>query len=155
VIVENDMLQKFKINNGEFWDLQAFSKYIRLNSTLFESRQYALDLSAKFSNFKAKVSTVLEGNTNHRTGDFRKLIDKSVENGLPESFKMKCDLFKNMSIEKSEFNVEVCVDATDSSLKIWLESPELVELELNLAAKLIQDEVMKFNQAEFICIGQI
>lgn len=148
----NKKLLQFKINTGDLWDLKDFSKFIRLNSTMFENREAALDLSSKFSNFRAKVSTVLEGNANHRTGDFRKLIEKSVENGLPESFKLNCDLFHGKPIDKSKFNVEVCIDATDSSIRIWLESPELIELEEELSAQLIGEQIEKFKAAEFCCI---
>lgn len=155
MIQENENLKKFKINTGEMFALDAFSKLIRLNSTLFESREEALRLSACFSNFKAKVSTILEGNADHRTGSFRKLIEKSVENGLPESFKMKCDIFAGSTVEPSVFNVEVCIDATDTSIRIWLESPELIALFEELSNKLILEQIELFKEKNITCIHSI
>lgn len=133
-LLMNPELKEFKINENKMYGMKELSQFLNMRKHLFSDREECLALVKGLVSFKGKIETILERNEDLK-GNFRSLVDKRVDLGLPERFKLKLPIFVGYGV--NEFNVEIGIDNTDSNIEIWLESAEL-----NEAIKTSRDKIM-------------
>jgi hypothetical protein len=133
----------FGINKEKFYSDKELAKFFRKSEFYFSDTAKHSEIIKALMNFSAKVTTVIEKNADNR-GNVKQLLDKSVEQTIPESFTMKCPIFEGYP--DLEFEVLIGAEATSSDVKFYLESPSLFKLEEEYKRELIQKEVDRFTK---------
>ncbi|WP_281681852.1 hypothetical protein [Zunongwangia profunda] len=111
--------EKFGINTGKSYTTFELASIIKMNRTLFETKDKAMILVKILRNFKGKVDKDLE-NADDGRGNRKILINQIVESNIPESFNLHLPIFKGY--EKQTIEIEIEIDANDMSCRLI--SPE-------------------------------
>lgn len=142
------ILDPFKINaEGKFKE-KELAKILRRHPFLFDVKikdQYD-KLIASLLNFSAVVTTTIESNNDQR-GNMKNLLEKSVEQRIPESIKFTAPIFEGE--ESLTFEVFICCEATSNAVEFYLDSPELYLLQESERKKLLGAQASIFE--EFGC----
>ena len=125
VLLPDVSLAPFCINTNQQFTREQLVKIFRFNRRLFAQDKFQsildaylkLDLSGS-TNFKDE-----NDNRGNKEIFFKKVIDSSK---VPTEFVLTCPIFKGFGAES--FRVEICLEATDASVRFWFESVELAEL---------------------------
>lgn len=112
-------MQEFGINTGEYMSCFDMSDRIKQLRSYFETQQEAMKLVTELRNFKAKIDKELELSDDKR-GNQRILKSQFVESNLPKDFKIQLPIFKGMSKETIQVEVEI----NPNDLSCTLVSPE-------------------------------
>ena len=112
-------MQEFGINTGEYMSCFDMSDRIKQLRSYFETQQEAMKLVSELRNFKAKIDKELELSDDKR-GNQRILKSQFVESNLPKDFKIQLPIFKGMSKETIQVEVEI----NPNDLSCTLVSPE-------------------------------
>jgi activator of HSP90 ATPase len=133
-------LKQFQINTARQFNREELVKLIRFNRRYFTNNYdqvlkayQQLNLSAS-SNLSA-ISDI-RGN---KESNFKKQVDSS---GIPTEFSLLIPVFKGFNDKL--FRVEICLEATDASVRFWFESVELHEL-------MIREQELIFEEQLELC----
>ncbi|MFB5946087.1 hypothetical protein [Albibacterium profundi] len=132
---------KLGINNGEYLTAFELADKFKMNRSLFETQNAAMEIVSKLKNFKAKVAKEIEKTTNDR-GSQRLLQDQVVNSNLPENFNLNVPLFKGMGKEI----IEVEVNVNPNDLSCTLISPaanDLIQYHRDLAIDSQLDQIVE------------
>jgi len=135
----NPELLEFGINGDKIYSPKELADFLNMRRHLFTEKSECMKLIAALSIFKAKIETVLENNQDNK-GNLKKLVEKRIEQGLPEKFNLKIPIF--IGYTPYEFPVDICVDSNNLSIELWLESAEMNEL-LKTERDIIINQEMK------------
>lgn len=144
-------LDKFSINQNKTFTQTDLEQLIKMSKIYFADRDEHSKILTELGNFKAKVQSELEASKDKRSNE-TKNFSKQVTSGLSADFKLCMPLFKGS--ENSVFRVEICYDVTDSSVRFWLESVELFELQKDAVKKAFEPQWTDFVSKGFTCINQ-
>lgn len=144
-------LDKFSINQDKTFTQTNLEQLIKMSRIYFADRDEHSKILIELGNFKAKVQSELEASKDKRSNE-TKNFSKQVTSGLSADFKLSMPLFKGS--ENSVFRVEICYDVTDSSVRFWLESVELFELQKDAVKKAFEPQWIDFVGKGFTCINQ-
>lgn len=139
-------LQQFHINESKQYSREELVKLIRFNRRFFEGDHGALLLAYQ----KLQVSTAATVNQESDTrGNKASNFIKSVNSeSIPTEFILNIPVFKGF--DPVRFRVEICLDATDQSVRFWFESLELAEL-IEVKSKEILDAQLEYCK-DFVII---
>lgn len=126
------------INGSKTYTLKEIGELLRKHRFVFDERTEYDSVIHALTNFKAKVESEVENTRNTSNSSHKNLHEKKV---LVETqkFKMKTALY--VGGPEKTFIVEVCCDVTDASARFWLESIDLIELELNSRKEAIEAQL--------------
>lgn len=144
-------LQKFCINQEKFFGLRELEKHVRMNRFHFADKEAHMKFLADLKSFHAKVSSEIQNEADQR-GNKNQTFKKVVTSDLAADFVLRMPLFKGL--DDSTFRVEVCYDVTDSAVRFWMESVELMELQKDAIKKAFVPQWGDFVAKEFTCINQ-
>lgn len=117
------------------------ANYIKMNRSLFESKQIAMELVSHLRNFKAVVNKKLEETSDDRA-NFIKHREQAVESNIPEAFKVKMPVFVG---EKAViFSVEIVIDPDE--FDCILISPDANDFVRKEKTAQIEEQVKRFSQ---------
>lgn len=120
-----DLLVWF-INKDKQFTREQLIHLIKMNRRFFSDpaqQQIMLDAYQKL-NLTGQTNLKNESdNRGNKDAAFKKTIDSST---IPTEFSLLIPIFKGQPAKK--FRVEVCLDATDASVRFWFESVELIEI---------------------------
>lgn len=133
-------LSEFKINTDHLYTRDALLKLVRFNThriryadlLISALRKMALETNAKSKNEK-----------DHR-GNVQQSLEKTVHSGVPDSFVLTIPIFQGMEAET--FRVDIIQDATDATVRFWLESTELKQLIDTRKEGILNDELAKLSK---------
>ena len=113
------------INESRQFTREELVKIIRFNRRFFDPLKHDAILAAYM---KLNLSGSTELTSASDTRGTRELAFKKVINSqnIPTEFVLTLPIFKGFGPES--FRVEVCLEATDASVRFWFESIELAEL---------------------------
>ncbi len=148
-ISKNPDLEVFKINSTFTFTVKELMQILKFNRVFFADKDDNNKIVLALQNFKAKVEKTLEDSSNNRGNDAKISITK-LEHELQESFMLEMPIFKGG--ENKKFRVEICVQASDGSVVVWLESRDLKDMEISLSAGMIEEQLVKFSA--IVCIEQ-
>lgn len=143
----NPDLSVFQINSGNTRTIKQLLEVVRKNRYFFPDREEQIEIVSRLMNFQATVQKSIEDSNNNR-GESNKSLAIKIDHKIHEAFKLQMPIFKGT--ESVTFRVEIQVDATDAGVVVWLESPELRELELQ-----VRDSLIEKNIADFIAAGVV
>ena len=116
---------------------QDLAKFIKMNRTLFESKDVAMTLVAQLRSFKAKVNKEMEESSDDRA-NYSSRIQQVVESNIPDGFKVNVPLF--IGETAITFVVEIVIDPDDFGCALI--SPDAADL-VKRNRKLLLDEQLK------------
>ena len=114
------------INKDKQFTREQLITLFRFNRRFFvDQSQHAIILDAYQKLNLVGQSTLKKESDNRGNKDeaFKKTIDSRT---IPTEFSLLMPIFKGQPARK--FRVEVCLDATDASVRFWFESVELIEI---------------------------
>lgn len=129
-------MRLFDINGTKRLTNFEMARLIKMNRTCFANKSVAMELVSILQNFKAKVDKELEKADNRR-GDYKILVNQTVQSNLPEAFTLRIPVINGGPIE--EVLVEVDIDPGDFTCA--LVSPDAADRLHDLSYTLIDDEV--------------
>ncbi len=121
-----DELKQFHINTSKLFTREELIKLLRFNKRFFNNADLHADLLKSYQTMQIKTASELkqESDTRGNKGmNFNKTVDSA---NIPTEFVLHIPVFKGF--DSKVFRVEICLDATDSSVRFWFESVELNEL---------------------------
>lgn len=120
-----DLLAWF-INKDKQFTREQLITLLKFNRRFFaDASQHRIMLDA-YQKLNLTGQTNLKNESDSRGNKdaaFKKTIDSST---IPTEFSLFMPIFKGQPEKK--FRVEVCLDATDASVRFWFESVELIEI---------------------------
>jgi hypothetical protein len=119
-------LQQFHINTAKTFSREELVKLLRFNSRFFTDKLKFEELLRAYQTLQIKTAAELNQDSDTRgnkSNNFVKTVDSSR---IPTEFVLNVPLFEGFDPET--FRVEICLDATDASVRFWFESVELHEL---------------------------
>jgi hypothetical protein len=151
-LLQNADLKKFLINTEHRWTIQDFLKFVKQMRYFFADKSAHARMILSLQKWSVKVERIInehndgKGNTNFQ---LQTKVDQSAmgEDGVITKFDLLIPIFQGY--DKVQFTVEIGLDPNNATVKIFLLSDQLVELEQTLKEKFINDELAKF--AEFNC----
>lgn len=122
----NPDLGAWFINKDKQFTREQLITLLKFNRRFFaDPSQHAIMLDA-YQKLNLTGQTSLKNETDTRGNKdqaFKKTIDSST---IPTEFSLLMPVFKGQPDKK--FRVEICLDATDASVRFWFESVELIEI---------------------------
>lgn len=143
-------LDNFGINKGKFFTQTELEQQVKMHRIWFANKDEYDKILAELARFRAKVQSEMEAAKDKR-GNQTSNFSKQVTSDLSADFKLYMPLFKGM--ESRIFRVEICYDVTDSSVRFWLESVELFELQKGAIALTFKPQWKLFQEKQFTCIN--
>lgn len=118
-------LTQFGINNEQQFTREALVKMIRFNRRFFKAgtQQALLEAYMKLQLTGNTELSVSSDNRGNKEAVFKKFINSQ---NIPQEFILEIPIFRGF--EPETFRVEICIEATDASVRFWFESVELTEL---------------------------
>ena len=141
LIINSDLLD-FGINSKSKWNPKDLAQFLKMRRFLFVSKDENMNVVSALNSLTAKIETDVEQKQDTKGND-RKLIDKKVTSNIPLEFVLDMPIFVGQP--NSIFRIEIGTDATDSTIRVYLESQELEELIVKEGGKLIDAEVALFE----------
>jgi hypothetical protein len=132
-----------QLNSDKLWNPEEFFKYFRLRLHLFLDRAKALETLNKIRNFKVQVTSDMS-NVKDERGNRNASLDKKVDTKeLPETLAFNMSIFKGHAA--TSFYVEVGIDSTDTSLRLYLYSSEIPGLVHDTKVAVFADVLSQFE----------
>lgn len=122
----NPDLNAWFINKDKQFTREQLIALLKFNRRFFaDASAHSIMLDA-YQKLNLTGQTAMKNESDSRGNKdaaFRKTIDSST---IPTEFILNMPVFKGQPEKK--FRVEVCLDATDASVRFWFESVELIEI---------------------------
>lgn len=129
------------INNaGVIRQPKDLAKFIKMNRTLFESKDVAMTLITSLRNFKAKVEKQLEESSDDRA-NYTVRAQQAVDSNIPDGFKVTVPLFVGEA--PITFLVEIVIDPDDFGCALI--SPDAADLVKRNKKLLIDEQLKRFT----------
>ena len=145
-----DDLKQFCINQNKQFTREELIKLLRFNKRFFQNHDKHAELLKAYQTMQIKTASELKQESDTRGNkwlNFNKTVDSA---SIPTEFILYIPVFKGFP--QKTFRVEICLDATDSSVRFWFESEELNEL-ISIERDLIFNEQLKLC-SDFVIIHQ-
>lgn len=145
VLELNEKLKNLGINTSKRYTREELVSFLRLNRLLFPDKDKHEALLASVRKFNAEVTQQLAAGNNNR-GTKNSDFSQKIEAGdVPFDMTIAVEIFKGMP--KKSFIVEICLDATDGSVRFWFESPDLADLIESTREEVLDEERKHFTDA--------
>lgn len=119
-------LKQFFINETKQFTREELVKIFRFNKRHFDSADQFDKLLAAYQKMQIKTASELSQENDTRGNKALNFVKNVDSAGIPLEFILNIPIFKGFG--KERFRVEICLDATDASVRFWFESVELAEL---------------------------
>lgn len=136
------VLESFSINGNKFYGDKELAKFLKSQAFYFVDEGSLKKLILSLMNFSATITTIIEKNSDAR-GNVKNLLEKKVSSDIAEFITVKMPIFDGYP--SLEFPIYIGAEATDSGVKFFLESPELLKLEMEQKKALMDAEIKKFK----------
>jgi len=146
-----EKLDQFGINKEKFYGQNELEKFVRMNRFFFADKEKHTQLVSNLKNLSAKVNAEMVSEKDNR-GNKNFGLKKEVKTDLAADFLLSIPLFKNS--EPKTFRVDICYELTDSTMRFWLESVELEELQMDAVQKEFSVQKDHFKELGFVVISQ-
>jgi len=140
----NPELDSIHILDGRLFGTKELAQLLKRNRVFFKDREENAKIVTLLNNFTATIQAEIEASQDTR-GNKKSMVDKTVKTNMPTEFSLEMPLF--IGFEKKSFRVEICFDSTDSSVRCWMESPDLIELMILERDRIIDEQLKPFIAA--------
>ena len=139
----SDELKVFAINTQKQFSREQLIKILRFNKRWFTSQDAHSELLKAYQTLSIETAGKINQESDLR-GNKSLNYNKTVNSAsIPVEFTLTMPIFKGT--ESKTFRVEICLDATDSSVLFWFESVELDEL-IKIESKVLIEKQLQSCQ---------
>lgn len=139
--IHKDFLE-LGINSEKTYSLASLAKAIKFKGVYFKDRDAHEKLITNLLNFTVKVEQEFK-NANDFKGSAANSKATEIKHAIPLDFVLNMPII--LGQQAKEFPVEVCMDASNGSVELWLESVSLKSEMDKIVADLLESEIKKFN----------
>lgn len=151
-LTKNPDLEAFGINDSDtVRDVKEMMEFLKMNRIFFTKKEDHKKFIVQLQNFKMKVTAEIENISDLRGNDKISKTQK-LEAEIETSFEIALPIYKGQP--DRTFNVDVYCHINDGALEIYLQSPDLKEIEMGMAKSIIEKELEQFNEAGIVCIEE-
>lgn len=145
----NRELEAFGINKEKFYSKKDLEKLVKMNRFFFKNADENAKLLIALSKLNLKVEALINDEKDKR-GNTNQGYSQNVTSDMPLDFTMSIPIYQGLP--NSTFRVEICFDVTDRSIRFWLESVELKELQMDLADQIFKPQIESIRADGFVVI---
>jgi hypothetical protein len=149
-IQENKYLKAFYLNTDKTFSARDLAKILKVNKTWFTDPNQCGEMVHNMTHFEGQWE-VKSQNVDNQKGNTLQKLERTLKSEVPLGFSLTIPPFKGF--ENKTFKVEICVAYSGTDISFYLESIDLMQLQLELRAKEIGDRVADFNDE--ICIFEV
>lgn len=149
-VQKNKFLEEFTINTDTTFNANDLAKLLKTRKIWFTDPLQCGNIVHNLQHFKAQWSTMIQS-VNNQKGITVDSLARTLESEVPLSFSLTIAPYKGM--EQRTFTVDVCVEYDGSHIEFYLESVDLMTIQLEMKVKEIEDQVKKFDDK--ICIFEV
>lgn len=139
----SEAIAQFKLNTGDRWSIAQLVELVKRMRPYFATQDAQVALLTRLRNWSIGVSKTYEDMTSME-GNAKKVALTKVEGSAPDNFKLHLPIYKGYP--KETFEVEFGVEADGSGVKLYMDSPQLLDLLLEKKEEYIQAEVEYFTR---------
>lgn len=140
-------LASFSINTDKRWEVRDFIKFLRINKFYFAEPSEQEALIASLQKWNVKIERVIKEHNDNSGNSLSQLETKVAEIDMKTKFNLNIPIFQGYN--KAKFTVEIGFDPGNTSVKLFLFSDELVQLEMEQRESIIEQELKKFDAYSF------
>ncbi len=144
---KDSVLEQFKINSEHRWTNAEFLKFIKTMRFYFPDKEQHKSLVDSLQKWTVGINRVIEEHNNN-TGNSKFLYETKIQ-GVPLQNKFNIEVPIFQGYKKHKFTVEVGLDPKAVQVDLFLISDELIELEIGVREKIMQEELAKFEDKTF------
>lgn len=122
---KSDELIPFFINQNKTFTKEELVKLLKFNKLFFDDASKHAELLLAFQKVSSTVSINAKESSDDR-GNKERAFVKEVTSNAPTEFILNIPIFKGFPAVR--FRVEICLDVTEGSVRLWFESVELHEI---------------------------
>ncbi|HEX8656515.1 MAG TPA: hypothetical protein VF690_03230 [Hymenobacter sp.] len=142
-LVASEAIEQFKLNTGERWTVAQLVELVKRMRPYFATQEAQVALITHLKNWSVAVLKQFE-EVQNQDGNARRSVAIKVEGQMPLPFVLNLPIYKGYP--KERFEVEFGVDAEAGNVKLYLDSPQLLDLLLEKKEEYIKTEVDYFTQ---------
>lgn len=146
----NKYLTGLHINDEEMFGADELAKLLKVNKTWFTDPKQCGDMVHNLQHFEAEWTTRVSKVDNLKGNTLSKL-EHTLKSEVPLGFSLTIEPFKGF--ERKTFKVEINVQYNGDEIEFYLESIDLMQLQLELKVAEVEKQVALFNDE--ICIFEI
>lgn len=141
-LTPSEAIAQFKLNTGERWTVAALVELVKRMRPYFATQEAQVALITHLKNWSVGVNKLFE-EVQSQDGNARRSVAIRVEGQMPAPFVLCLPIYKGYP--KERFEVEFGVDAEGGNVKLYMDSPQLLDLLLEKKEEYIQTEVDYFT----------
>lgn len=143
--------QSLGINTNNTYTLAELHEKLKFVGCYFKDREAHAKIIGNLVNYKARVETEFS-NANDFKGNTATSKATNLKSEIPLDFTLNMPVI--LGQPNKEIKVEVCIDASSGSIKLWLECISLKSELDKIVSDLLQSEVDKFqNEIVIVTVG--
>lgn len=142
VLVPSEAINQFKLNSGERWTVPALIELVKRMRPYFATQEAQLALITHLRNWSIGVNKLFE-EASSQDGNARRAVTVRVEGQAPSPFVLNLPIYKGYP--KERFEVEFGVDAEGNAAKLYMDSPQLLDLLLEKKEEYMLQEADYFT----------
>lgn len=140
-----DIVTKFGINTGKKWNPEQLGQFLKMNRSLFVSKEENMAAVGSLKSFNARVAQDVI-RENQENGNRNYAFRQAVESNIPQKFSLRIPVFNGCQPVEVEVETYASIDGTD--VTIVLQSAGVNDI-MNEARNSVIDKVIE----EIKCYG--
>ena len=148
-LLDNPDLKAFGINEPKIYNREQFVKLLKFNKRFFYNQEVHAAILKSYQAFTAGTQASVKSGSDDR-GNKAHGFEKLVTTNVPAFFDLKIPIFKDE--QPVTFQVEICLDVSENSVKFWLESVQLIDLTILLRDELLDLAVIEAKELGLVVI---
>lgn len=146
-VQDNEALTDFSINRRKRWFPKELAAFLKMSRSLFVDAESNRRIVSNLNNLIVAVDRKIQ-DTNDFRGNKVAAFEQQVKTEIDLEFTLVCPLF--VGSKPATFKVDVMLDVTDGEVRLWLESPELKELQDVQAEQLVRAQLERLSALTLI-----
>jgi|GEM_PF-5017639 len=138
----SEAIAQFKLNSGERWTVPQLIELVKRMRPYFATQEAQVALITHLRNWSIGVNKMFE-EASSQDGNARRAVTVKVEGNIPAPFVLCMPIYKGYP--KERFEVEFGVDAEGNTAKLYMDSPQLLDLLLQKKEEYIKEETDYFT----------
>ena len=114
-IAVSDIVTKFGINTGKKWQPEQLGQFLKMNRSLFVSKEENMAVVGSLKSFSARVNQDVVRD-NQENGNRNYAFRQAVDSNIPQKFALKIPVFKGCAPVEVEVETYASIDGTDVTI---------------------------------------
>lgn len=149
-VQNNQFLTAFQINTDKSYNAKDLGKLLKMNKIWFADPNQCGQMVHNLQHFEGEWGVRVK-NIDNQKGITHSSIERELKSSVPLGFALTIEPFKGF--ERKTFQVDICVQYQHSDITFYLESIELMQIQLEVKVAKIEEQVALFSDE--ICIFEI